>query len=88
MKLNRLNATPSPLHSPSNSYAGHDMEAQNRVRVDSPELDDDVKPSPELLEVRCCEERSDELRSQVYWISTYAADTSVRNGDCQLLCRF
>ncbi|GMH86167.1 hypothetical protein TrVE_jg12334 [Triparma verrucosa] len=50
MKLNRLNATPSPLRSPSNSYAGHDTEAQNRVRVDSPELDDDVKPSPELLE--------------------------------------
>ena len=52
LKLNRSNATPSPLRSPSNSYAGNDTEAQNLVRVDSPELDGDVKPSPEVLEVR------------------------------------
>ena len=30
-------------------------------------------------QVRVCEERSEELRRRVYWISTWVANTSVRN---------
>ena len=32
-----------------------------------------------ITDVRCGEERSDELRRSVFWVATYAADASVRN---------